>query len=161
MFLERPIAAGLSLADAVSAIREQGGLVGLPHPFDRWRNSVASRMVPSERAELAQLADYVEAFNCRVRDPLDDSLATAYAREHGLPMVAVSDAHEAGQVAGAYTVVCGAASDADSLRVALTRSQRRHYIRPTAIRGEPEPQRAQPTMPSPVRRLLAIARRSY
>lgn len=161
LYLTRSIAPGLNLIDAVGEIRAQGGLVGLAHPFDRWRKSVASRMKPENRAQLAQMVDYVEAFNCLVRDPLDDALARTYAKEHGLPMVAVSGAHELSQVAGGYTLVSGVATDADSLWAALEGGQRRHFISPAAMRGEPEPERAQPTLFSPVRRLMALGRRSY
>ena len=35
LFLEREIPRGLSFADTIAAIREQNGLVYLPHPFDR------------------------------------------------------------------------------------------------------------------------------
>ena len=35
LFLEREIPRGMPFADTVAAIREQGGLVYVPHPFDR------------------------------------------------------------------------------------------------------------------------------
>jgi hypothetical protein len=35
LFLEREIPRGMTFADTVAAIREQGGLVYVPHPFDR------------------------------------------------------------------------------------------------------------------------------
>ena len=35
LFLEREIPRGMSFADTIAAIREQGGLVYVPHPFDR------------------------------------------------------------------------------------------------------------------------------
>ncbi|NDE02841.1 MAG: PHP domain-containing protein, partial [Gammaproteobacteria bacterium] len=40
LFLERPITAGLPASEAIAAIRDQGGLVGIPHPFDGWRGSL-------------------------------------------------------------------------------------------------------------------------
>ena len=30
----------MSAADTIAAIRDQGGLVGIPHPFDRFRGSL-------------------------------------------------------------------------------------------------------------------------
>jgi predicted metal-dependent phosphoesterase TrpH len=41
VFLERPVPPGLPVADTIAAVREQGGLVGVPHPFDRLRGSLA------------------------------------------------------------------------------------------------------------------------
>ena len=40
LFLERPIAPGLPAAETIAATRDQGGLVGIPHPFDRFRGSL-------------------------------------------------------------------------------------------------------------------------
>ena len=39
LFLERAVPPGLSPAETAAAIHEQGGVVGLPHPFDRFRSS--------------------------------------------------------------------------------------------------------------------------
>ncbi len=35
LFLERAVPRGMSAAETAAAIREQGGLVGLPHPFEQ------------------------------------------------------------------------------------------------------------------------------
>jgi predicted metal-dependent phosphoesterase TrpH len=40
LFLDEPIPAGLSAAETIAATRDQGGLVGIPHPFDRFRGSL-------------------------------------------------------------------------------------------------------------------------
>lgn len=139
LFLNEPIPPGLSVSAAVAEIREQGGVVGLPHPFDSWRRSIAARMAqPDELARLAGMVDYLEAFNGRIHDPQHDALAADFARQHGLPVVAVSDAHEASHVAGAYTVLTGTVTDAASFLSALRGGQRRHYVTPAAMRGEPE-----------------------
>jgi len=37
MFLKKRIASGIPLQQAIAAIKEQGGLVNIPHPFDPMR----------------------------------------------------------------------------------------------------------------------------
>src|SRR5918998_305392 len=40
LFVERPVPPGLSAVEAIAAVREQGGLIGIPHPFDPFRGSL-------------------------------------------------------------------------------------------------------------------------
>jgi predicted metal-dependent phosphoesterase TrpH len=120
LFLERAIAPGLSAADTAAAIREQGGLVGLPHPFDSYRSSGGSKAGegPQKLDELATIVDYVETHNARAyRDA--NPLAGAFADRHGLPGVASSDAHSVMEIGIATTVLPGAFSTAEELRVLL------------------------------------------
>jgi predicted metal-dependent phosphoesterase TrpH len=134
LFLERPIAAGLSTSDAVDAIHAQGGLVGLPHPFDRFRGSILARRKadpqdsdPHDADPLdadpldrfAPLVDYVETFNARVPMPGANDRAAEWAARHGLPGVAVSDAHTLIEVGVAYLILEGPIADAEGLRAAL------------------------------------------
>jgi predicted metal-dependent phosphoesterase TrpH len=118
LFLERPIPRGLSAAETVAAVREQGGLVGIPHPFDRFRGSLLrDRAMDS----LASLVDWVEVHNARVMVGDGNERAAAFAREHGLAGIAVSDAHSVVEVGVAYTSFDGAAdlSTAAGLLAAL------------------------------------------
>lgn len=118
-YLTSAIAPGMSAAETVAAAREQGALVGIPHPFDRWRGSLSK----SARLDaLAPLVDWVEVHNARVVGD-GNELATAFAREHALPGVAVSDAHSVLEVAVAYTALHGDASTAAGLRAALAESE--------------------------------------
>ncbi len=123
VFLERPIAPGLTPAEAIAAAREQGALVGIPHPFDRLRGSLgrAGAADGSGLDALAPLVDWVEVHNARLVGPGNER-AAAFAAAHGLPGVAVSDAHTVLEVAVAYTaidVAGGALDTADRLRAAL------------------------------------------
>ena len=66
LFLERAVPPGLSPAETAAAIHEQGGLVGLPHPFDRFRSSGGDKAAAdAEVAALAAAVDYVEIHNAR------------------------------------------------------------------------------------------------
>lgn len=114
-FIERPIDRGLSAADAIAAVREQGGLVGMPHPFDRLRSSLLRDAV---QESLLPLVDWVEVHNARLVGGGNERAADA-AREHDRPGVAVSDAHTILEVGVAYAVVQGDPSTAAGLLAAL------------------------------------------
>ncbi len=120
LYLERAVAPGMSAADTAAAIREQGGLVGLPHPFDSFRSSGGSQAGDAEQKleALAGIVDYVEVHNARAyRDA--NPLAAAFAARHGLPGVASSDAHSITELGIASTVIPGSFSSADELRALL------------------------------------------
>jgi len=87
LYLERAVPPGLSAADTAAAIHEQGGLVGLPHPFDRFRSSGGTQAADQQRTldALAAVVDYVEIHNARAyRDA--NPLATAFAESRGLEL---------------------------------------------------------------------------
>jgi predicted metal-dependent phosphoesterase TrpH len=108
LYLERAVPPGLSAVDTAAAIHEQGGLVGLPHPFDRFRSSGGSLAGEARQRldALAGVVDYVEIHNARAyRDA--NPLAAAFAESHGLPGTASSDAHSVMELGVAQTVVPG------------------------------------------------------
>jgi predicted metal-dependent phosphoesterase TrpH len=117
-FLEHAIEPGLSAAETVAAAREQGALVGIPHPFDRMRGSVLKDAETPLLASLAGLVDWVEVHNARLVGKGNET-AAEFAREHDLPGVAVSDAHSILEVAVAYTALDGDPSTPDGLMAAL------------------------------------------
>jgi hypothetical protein len=116
LFLEEAIPPGLSTADAIAAAREQGGLVGIPHPFDRMRGSL---LRDPAMAEIASRVDWVETHNARLLGDGNDR-AAEFALEHRLPGVAVSDAHSILEVAVAYTRLDGDPATPAGLLAALT-----------------------------------------
>ncbi len=115
LFLEAPIPSGRSAQATIAAIREQGGLVGIPHPFDRWRGSLGRR---TWLREIVGLVDWVEVHNARALFRAN-ARAAAFAAEHGLPGVAVSDAHTLLEVGVASTIVEGDPSTPEGLLAAL------------------------------------------
>jgi predicted metal-dependent phosphoesterase TrpH len=116
LFLERTIPAGLSAAEAIAEARSQGGLVGIPHPFDRFRGSV---LIDAEMASIAPLVDWVESHNARVMVGNGNDRAAVFARENGLPGVAVSDAHAVIEIGVAYIALDGDPSTPAGLLAAL------------------------------------------
>jgi predicted metal-dependent phosphoesterase TrpH len=89
LFLKEEIAKGLSFADTIAAIRAQGGLVYLPHPFDRLH------AIPDPRTLHRHLADIdvFEVYNARLLRESFNSEALRFARKYDLTMGAGSDAH--------------------------------------------------------------------
>jgi predicted metal-dependent phosphoesterase TrpH len=116
LFLQEAIPPGLSAAEAIEAVRAQGGLVGIPHPFDRMRGSL---LRDPAMETIASSVDWVETHNARLMGGGNDR-AAEFAREHGLPGVAVSDAHSILEVAVAYTRLDGDPSTPAGLLAALT-----------------------------------------
>ena len=90
LFLKDTIPAGLSPIDTAHRIKDQGGLVSLPHPFDRFRSEVIDGKAINE---LIPLLDIVEIFNSRNNLSADDRKAEKFAKEHNLLTSGVSDAH--------------------------------------------------------------------
>lgn len=118
-FLERAIPPGLSPGEAIAAAREQGALVGIPHPFDRMRGSL---LRDATLASLATEVDWVETHNARLIGSGNDA-AVEFALEHGLPGVAVSDAHSVLEVGVAQTVLEGDPSTPAGLLAALASTE--------------------------------------
>jgi predicted metal-dependent phosphoesterase TrpH len=99
MFLKRKVPSGLSMKESIGLIKEQGGLLCAQHPYDKIRpDSLKSDVMD----RIASEVDLVEVFNAR--NPLKNSsvLASEFAREHGLPGCAGSDAHSALEIGNAY-----------------------------------------------------------
>jgi predicted metal-dependent phosphoesterase TrpH len=121
LFLQHSVPAGLSAVETIAAVREQGGLIGIPHPYDRARGSSLIR--GEDRAmTLAQVAgtvDWIEAWNARILLGDGNERAAALAAEVGVPGVAVSDAHTVLEVGVAATILEGDPSTPDGLRAAL------------------------------------------
>ena len=119
LFLERPVPRGLSAPETIAAIHEQGGLAGIPHPFDRFRSSGLNRPGADWAEQVADQVDYVEGYNARVPYPAANQRAAEFAQRFGLPAVAASDAHSLMEVGVAYNSLAGTIESADDLRAAL------------------------------------------
>lgn len=118
-FLRTAVPVGLSPAEAISAVHEQGGLVGIAHPFDRFRGSVGRGEAPELEAVAAQV-DWIETWNARLLVGDGNARAAELAARLGIPGVAVSDAHTTLEVGIASTVIVGAdPSTPDGLRAGL------------------------------------------
>jgi predicted metal-dependent phosphoesterase TrpH len=123
LYIDKPIPPGLIPAEAAARIRDQGGLVGLAHPFDRFRSGAGRRGREQDLEALTPLLDFVEAWNARLLVGNGNAVAAQFAQENQLPGVAVSDAHTVLEVGIAYTILEGPINSADELRNALKSAQ--------------------------------------
>lgn len=96
-FLKEDIPAGLSPAEAIARIQEQGGIVGVPHPFDNLTRSSLSRQALERLLPQLQV---LEGFNAR--SLLEQDAVARLAREHGLALSAGSDAHTLWEIGNAF-----------------------------------------------------------
>ncbi|MEE9595121.1 MAG: PHP domain-containing protein [Candidatus Hydrothermarchaeales archaeon] len=85
--------------DVVEAIKGQGGIVGLSHPFDSFR---FYSLTPSD--EIVKALDFVEVFNSRCIRSSFNEKALEYAKKHKLGMTAGSDAHTLGEIGRAGVI---------------------------------------------------------
>ena len=97
LYIKRQIPKGTSARDACQLIREDGGVIYLPHPFARGKGG------SGRHAEaLAPLVDVVEVFNARLHPGRLNAPAVALAEAHGKLQGAGSDAHTVGEVGGGW-----------------------------------------------------------
>jgi predicted metal-dependent phosphoesterase TrpH len=101
MFLKKTIPSGTSVEDTVAAIREQGGLVCIPHPFDPLRSSALESKVIEALAEKGQI-DVLEVLNARILLHSAVRRADKFAKKYNLLRSAGSDAHGPDELGNAY-----------------------------------------------------------
>jgi predicted metal-dependent phosphoesterase TrpH len=91
LFLEEKIPRGMTMAETISAIRSQGGLVYVPHPFDRFHS------VPDYEhlLDIVEEIDVLEVFNPRVALTSFNEEAERFARKYRIVPGAGSDSHVA------------------------------------------------------------------
>jgi hypothetical protein len=91
LFIEELIPRGMSLQETVAEIRRQGGLVYVPHPFDRLHS------VPDYEHLLAIVSDVdaIEVFNPRVAIGAFNDEAARFAAKYRIVAGAGSDSHVA------------------------------------------------------------------
>lgn len=114
LFIEREVTPDLPLSQTVEAIRAQGGLVYLPHPFDTLRRGAIR---PEAREAAASLADIVEVVNGRSLWADHDQQAFLLADRLGKAPGAGSDAHYPGEVGRSYIEVPWLPTRADLVEV--------------------------------------------
>jgi hypothetical protein len=89
LFLKEEIPRGMSFAETVEAIRDQGGLVYVPHPFDRMHAIPDAATLHRHLAEI----DVFEVYNARLLFEGYNDEALRFARKYNLTAGAGSDAH--------------------------------------------------------------------
>jgi hypothetical protein len=94
IFLKEKINPGMSPNETFSEIRKQGGLIVIPHPFDRLR----SKKMPNREIEkYINNFDAIETFNARNVFEGDNKKAREFAENNHKPQICGSDAHFFGE----------------------------------------------------------------
>jgi predicted metal-dependent phosphoesterase TrpH len=91
LFIEEKIPRGLSMAETVAEIKRQGGLVYVPHPFDRMHAVPDYEHLP----EILDDIDAIEVFNPRVAIGAFNEEAVRFAAKYRIVAGAGSDSHVA------------------------------------------------------------------
>jgi hypothetical protein len=99
LFLTEEIPPFLSPQETVERIHGQGGLVYVPHPIDRVRQSALGL---EALLGIIEHVDVIEVLNARITYALDNRHAEAVARAYGLLQGAGSDAHQGFEIGQAY-----------------------------------------------------------
>jgi len=89
LYLQDEIPAGLSAEETIERIKEQGGLVYVPHPFDPLHLTPSYSFLASHASDI----DIVEVYNPRITFTGFNEKARRLARKYGIPGGAGSDCH--------------------------------------------------------------------
>jgi glycosyltransferase involved in cell wall biosynthesis len=91
LFIEEKIPRGMTLQETIAEIRRQGGLVYVPHPFDRMHS------VPDYEhlLDVVEEIDAIEVFNPRVAFTAFNDEAARFAAKYRIVAGAGSDSHVA------------------------------------------------------------------
>ena len=100
LFLTDLIPPGSDFRETAQAIRHQGGVVYLPHPFDSHRGTDEEFL-----ASVEDCVDAVEGINARIHDRARNERAVRWASDRGLPLGAGSDAHLLREIGRARAIV--------------------------------------------------------
>lgn len=101
LYLSKMVPPYLSAVETVSRIRDQGGLVYIPHPFETVRKGVTTEILQ----QIAKDVDIIEVHNGRAVFQNRSLLAFAWAKEHQVFGAASSDAHGQAGWGRTYTML--------------------------------------------------------
>jgi predicted metal-dependent phosphoesterase TrpH len=98
LFLEEDVPRDLPASETIARIKRQGGVVGVPHPFDSLRSALAHDVLVA----LIDQIDFVEALNARMVFSAHNRQAKAFAVKQDKLTTAGSDAHSPWEVGRCY-----------------------------------------------------------
>ena len=96
LFLKYWIRPGKSFEETCDEIEAQGGLIYIPHPFERLRKESINGRVNMQRAHI------IEGWNGRTLIPFDNLISSQYAVENNIVEGIGSDAHFPNEVGKGY-----------------------------------------------------------
>lgn len=95
LFLKKEIDHGLDALSTCEEIKDQGGLVYLPHPFDPFK---IRRLKMRSIMRCLDLIDIIEIFNAKAAFPIFNRFAEMFAERHGKVAAVGSDSHYLGSM---------------------------------------------------------------
>lgn len=101
LFLKQAVSPGKSLPETILAIREQGGLVYIPHPLEKFRRGLSQAVLEQYRSQF----DIIEVFNARGWGRGRPSQALRFAKENNLACASASDAHSVSGLGTAFVEI--------------------------------------------------------
>lgn len=101
LYLEEAVPKGLSPLDTVQRIKQQEGLVYIPHPFETVRSGISMQDLDA----IASYVDILEIYNGRAVFQNKSKQAVVWARMHRVAGAASSDAHGYRGLGKAYSVI--------------------------------------------------------
>jgi len=102
LFLKESIPNKLSPEDTIQRIRDQEGIVCIPHPFDRYRSSAIQE---STFDRIVGMVDIIEVFNSRTIPFQNLKLPDEFAQKHQLLRGAGSDSHSTAEIGRAFVTI--------------------------------------------------------
>jgi predicted metal-dependent phosphoesterase TrpH len=119
-FVEEEIPRGLAPHEAIARLKDQGAVISVPHPFDRWRSGAWRE---ADLTAILPVVDAIEVFNSRCVFQADNTRALAFARQHGKLCSVGSDAHYRLELGHAVLKIPQAPHTAAELLVCLAQAE--------------------------------------
>ena len=91
-FVSEEIPSGLSPAETIRRLQDQGAFISVSHPFDRWRSGGWRE---DDLLEILPQVDAIEVYNSRCMLPRFNREAREFAEQHNIAGTVGSDAHAA------------------------------------------------------------------
>lgn len=115
-YVQEEVPRGLSPAETIHRLREQGAVISIPHPLDSLRSSA---MLMKTVLTIIADVDALEVLNARCVRPGDNKAAAALAAQHGKLVTAGSDAHTLAEMGQCYLEMPPFEDNAESFLAAL------------------------------------------
>jgi predicted metal-dependent phosphoesterase TrpH len=115
----------LSPEETIKQLRDQGAVIGVAHPFDRYRSGAWKL---DDLLEIVDLVDAIEVFNSRCIHNEDNLKALELAQANGKLMTCGSDAHIRREYGTSLMVVPPFANNAEEFRKALKNGTRQEAL---------------------------------
>jgi predicted metal-dependent phosphoesterase TrpH len=126
LFLQEEIKSGAPM-EVIQNIHDQGGIVVVPHPFDRFRSAMFDNI-----NKYLEKVDAIEVYNSRCISDRSNILARdfvkKYGKEYHLSIVGGSDAHYLNEIGNA-----GIFTDSEDLRKAILKNEIRVFGKQSSL----------------------------